>query len=253
MTDLFSEIDNALSEIDEICLQQRKDDRMKMCGSAVIIKEMESGGRKVTYWYCKDSRCDQCNERKGDLYKQRIINSVNDMKNIQFIQLPANLSSKFCKKIGKENYLKIPNGKIDDIFYSQDSNNEKEYLSIEDINEYDWSSRVKKNSNRIISGSLGKISNNDKDIKYGDFEVDCMDVVAYPKQDAIKSIIETATSVIAWKTPDSVEENQEYRTVFNAKLIERLIINKCKILSIVNYKMKLLSLLVDFIDIKKLL
>jgi hypothetical protein len=248
--DLWQDIDASIDLAEQLELQHRKDERMSYCGRSVAVIELPSGGRKLIYWYCKDPRCEICNERKGSVYKARIRKLVDAGEPIQFIQLPSSLSGRFCKRLKKENYLRIPNGKLDDIFYLEKSANPEEYITGSDLDEYDWTSKVKRIGNRIISGGLGKDPLEDK--PQHRYTVEVMDIVAYPKEDVIKSILEAATSVIAWREPSSIQESQEYRNVFNSKLIERLTMNSCKILSIIRHEMGVDTFDTSFIELKKL-
>jgi len=249
MNDLFQEIGLSLDFADEFDLQQRRDERMKLCMKMAHIRELPSGGRKITYWRCKDPRCDNCNNYKGEQYRNRMLRVLEEGRTLYCTYLFGDAAKKLVRRLRKDNYLRLPqDNELSIIFFTMPEGKKslaEEYFK-EDVMELDWTDAVRSRGSSIISGNLGKEKEEEPDTGY--ILVEAEDMVAGPIQDVIQAIVRTSTGVIAWQDPEDVEENNRFRRHYNAELLKNLKLQGCRVLYTVEHTIYVPDLKINFFE-----
>jgi len=248
---LFDQIETSIAEADALDAQRRRDERLSLCMKMAFIKELPNGGKKITHWRCKDPRCEFCNTYKGEQYKERILSVMRAGHKVYQVYLFKQAAEALCKRIRKENYLRLPQG--EDLFVvffiTPGKNSKAEELTVTDINEFDWTQAVSRKSSCKISGALGK--EKEEEEKVSEYVVDVEDIIAGPYENAVDAVRSTSMAVIAWQEPEDVDENQRFRNVYNAELYKRLKLAGCRIFGSISRKMYIDDFKVSFFMIEE--
>lgn len=236
-----------MDEFDELDdKQMRKDERMANCGKLITIQEKPNGGRILTYWRCKDPRCEYCNEIKGRKLKERVVRSIESTLTGMVI-LPGELATKLCRKLGKDHYLKIPKNDAEDYLFYDVNVPEDQALYSTDLGEIDWTEIAKRKTSKIISGNLGKetFPTEDDSVLY----VPCQHIVAGPVDAAKKALFKAQTSMFAWSQPETLFESIQMRSAFNAHLVSILLNDGCRIFAMYHDHIYAQDYSLNFLDL----
>jgi hypothetical protein len=247
MIDIFTIAEEVSKDIHEEELQQRRDERLSNCMKvSCVFEERNGGGRKIAHWRCRDPRCDFCNEIKGKQLLKRVEKALEE-GNVYYISTHKDIADKLCKKVGRDNYLRIPISDDEDIVFiaSQEENN----IDDETLREFDWTSIARRNTNRIMSGNLGKAPKNEPD---GQYEVTVMDFVIDNADVAEKAYFKTCAESIVYQQPETIEEHQAIRNYFNGCYTKNILTMGGKLLGITYRKTRCETLLLKFIDWKRI-
>lgn len=241
--DLFVEIDDALNDAFGLSLQDRKDKRMADCMKNVVIITLPNGGRRITKWRCRDPRCETCNEIKGNEYKNRILNEMSKGTKIWHMSLDKNTCNVICKKLGKANYLRFPGEYTDALFISF---GEGEYnLTEQDVEEINWASLVKRDTSRIISGSLGK----DKKKSDKPYSIYVTDLVVPGTFPVVQIITEIAKSM-RYTQPHTEYEFSELHEKYMNRISREFVLNDIPVILSLNHPLYYDGFDIDFLDIR---
>lgn len=250
--DIFDLVQVTFDDVYEEDAQKRKDERMSICMKALYIKELSSGGRKISYWRCKDPRCEKCQSHKGDRYKERMLSVIDNDQTLYYVYLFKDSATKLCKRLRKDNYLRLPqNNDLDIIFYVSDKNAKADIFDRDAVEDFDWTSAVNQRCSRTISGNLGKEIEESEPRSLGYASIYVEDIVAGPVKDALQALAKTSSSVIAWQDPDDLDENVRFRQHYRAELLKQLKLHGCKIYLTLERKTEISSLVVNFFELDK--
>jgi hypothetical protein len=230
--------------------QQRRDERLTKCMKVIVIAEKESGGRKLTWWRCKDPRCDFCNSLRGQALMERIEGVVTRNMPVYFAKLPRVAATALCKVIGADNYIRIPQPTDEDIiFYTTQRYTTGDLVTQEFIAEYDWKSTATKRTSRIMSGGLGKSEPLKK--PFGPFSIEVQDIVAGPKDIVDQAFAKTLNEVVIWIQPENLADHQQKRNYVNGVIVKNIIAFGGEIVTVLKRRTRTRSLNINLYDIER--
>jgi hypothetical protein len=140
-------------------------DRSEICGK--IIDRVSVNGKLITiHAKCGDYRnCPRCNAERIMLYRNRLLNTLDEGVELCEFTIPPGLSSKAISKLvspmGKDQYMRVPqpDGSCLVFAVSDNANIPSGYathtLSETEVRALDWPNVVKTPPRRRITGDLG--------------------------------------------------------------------------------------------------
>jgi hypothetical protein len=213
--DIWEVAHEVVSENDAEELQRRRNERLANCGKVSFVMELPDGGRRMTWWRCRDPRCEYCNEIKGKQLRKRVEHALEQSGNVYYVTVDKITADKLCRKLGRDNYLRIPTLDYDLVFCTSDCTN----IDDETLDEFDWTDLATRGTERIMSGNLGKFQDEEP---VGEYEVEVQDIIVNYPHIAEIAYIKTCAEVIVYQQPESLEEHQSIRNYFNGCYLKNI-------------------------------
>ena len=126
--------------------------KLNKCGSWYTFFSPQDGMRKSAQFQCKLKECPSCGERRGLELKDRLESLIRSSG----VNMAKGLDISVIRKIGKENYLRLPQSNGTEIIFLDPSTGYGEEIPFFYFEEIDWTRIQNTPDGRITSGNLGK-------------------------------------------------------------------------------------------------